>query len=194
MKPLVTLAKSGPLMLQERDGEFVIRINGLELMSTRRHVSESKMAQYAKGEVLIGGLGLCFTLRSVLATEAKRVVVAELYPAVVEWNRTYLKNADALDDPRVSIHLGDVGGVEGRFDAILLDVDNGPHALCDPKNAKLYDAKGIARFKGMLKPKGSLVVWAAGPDDAFVKALGRGGFEARTETSAGKVLFVARID
>ena len=195
MKPWKTLARDGALVLQERDGEHVLRSGGVELMSSRRHRSEAAMAAHAAGakRVLVGGLGLGFTLRAVLeAAPEARVVVAELSNAVVEWNRTLLHTA-SLDDARVTVHLGDVAEAEGRFDCILLDVDNGPAALSDPGNAKLYAPKGIARFKAMLKPRGVLVVWSAGPSRQFLQALGRAGFEASEQPSGAHTLFVARL-
>jgi len=196
VKPWKTLATEGELKLQERDGEHVIRSGGIELMSSRRSVSEEAMAKYAgtAKSVLIGGLGLGFTLRATLAhPKVEQVVVAELSPAVVEWNRTLLKRP-AMSDPRLTVHVGDVGSVVGRFDAILIDVDNGPHAVSHPMNSKLYGPAGIARFRGMLSPRGWLVFWAAGPgkEPAFVETLGRGGFDVTVEHVAGHTLFVAR--
>lgn len=194
VKPWKTLARDGALVLQERDGEYVIRTAGVgELMSSRRHRSEDAMAAYAAGckRVLIGGLGLGFTLRAVLEKSSAAVVVAELSPAVVEWNRTLL-GLEALNDPRVTVHVGDVAEAEGRFDAILLDTDNGPSGLSDPRNAKLYGPNGVARFRQMLKPRGLLVVWLARSEPAFAKTLGRGGFDVTEQTLAGHTLFVAR--
>ncbi|MBL8957963.1 MAG: hypothetical protein JNK82_44720 [Myxococcaceae bacterium] len=196
MKPWKTLAQSGVLKLQERDGELCIRSDGIELMSSRRSVSEQAMAKYATKakSVLIGGLGLGFTLGAVLEqTSAPEVVIAELSPAVVEWNRDILKRP-AMTDPRVRVHVGDVGKVTGNFDSILIDVDNGPRAVSHPGNSNLYTPKGIARFKGMLNPKGHLVFWAAGPgtEEGFVKILGRAGFETSLDHVAGHTLFVAR--
>jgi spermidine synthase len=189
MKPWVTIAKSGTLTLQRRDEEWVIRSNGVELMSSRRHGSETALAAYARGRTLIGGLGLGFTLQAV--STANEIVVAELDPAVVEWNRVHLKT-QRLDDPRVTVHVGDVAEAPGKYDAILLDVDNGPSALSDPRNAKLYGPAGISRFHAMLKLHGTLVVWSAGPDFQFVKRLGRGGFTVTVEPSGPHTLFVAR--
>src|SRR5689334_22373701 len=109
MKPWVTIGTAGPLVLQQRDDEFVIRSRGIELMSSRRHASEDAMAEYAVGKtrVLIGGLGLGFTLRAVLAKNVPNVMIAELEPAVVEWNRGPFGNAALLSDPRVHLHVGD---------------------------------------------------------------------------------------
>jgi spermidine synthase len=186
VKPLVTLAKSGALVLQQRDDEFVIRINGAELMSSKRRKSEVAMARFAKGRTLIGGLGLGFTLDAVTV---KDIVVAEIEPAVVEWNRTFIKTK-GLD--RCEIFLGDVFDAPGKYDSILLDVDNGPIAL-DARNTKLYTAQGVARFRAMLNPKGVLVVWSAGPEDAYVKRLGKGGFKVEQVHEGGHVIFVARL-
>lgn len=150
MKPTRLLDRSvtpegAPLTLHEHDGEFLIRVDGVELMSTRQHHSEERMAELACGDlrdtpaaaVLIGGLGLGFTLRETLrhvGTDA-RVVVAELVPAVIAWNRNpaYGLAADVIDDPRVEIVAGDVADLlqasRGRFDRIMLDVDNGASGL-----------------------------------------------------------------
>lgn len=197
MKPWVTLAREDALMLQERDGEFVIRSGGHVLMSSKRVRAERAMAKHAleADRVLVGGLGLGFTLRAVLDANPKaNVVVAELSKHVIAWNKGPLAHlhGDALRDKRVNVHPGDVTTADGRYDVILLDVDNGPSALSDPENARLYTNAGISRFRAMLKHRGVLVVWSAEPDVAFVKRLEKNRFETKVEHVAGQVLFVAR--
>jgi len=137
-------------------------------MSSRRHRSEDAMAKLAVNAttVLVGGLGLGFTLRAVLdQSRAKTVVVAELEPAIIEWNRTLLTHlhGDALNDPRVTVHEGDVLAVPGRFDAVLIDVDLGPSKLNDPRNATFYGPQGIARMQALLAPKGNARHLVGGP-------------------------------
>jgi spermidine synthase len=202
------------LILQERDSVFVIRSGGRELMSSARHQSEEEMTNVLKTlaarepVVLIGGLGLGYTARAALDRLPPKatVVVSEISTAVFEWNKTLLGHlaGTPLADPRLGVELEDVATViekgRGRFDAILLDVDNGPSALSTVKNQQLYEERAIAQIRRALKPNGVLVVWSAGPDDAFVRRLGRGGFDAKAERSLARVgstsahvLFVARL-
>lgn len=139
--------------------------------------------------VLIGGLGLGFTLRRVLELVGPdaRVDVAELVPEVVDWNRTYLRsvNGNLLDDPRVNIVMKDVLAVlasanAGHYDVILLDVDNGPPAsIVDPATNRLYGADGFAVISHALRKGGRAVFWSASPDPAFLKRLTKAGFQAR---------------
>lgn len=197
MKPWVTLARDGALVLQERDGEYVIRSGGHELMSSRRHQSEVAMAKHAAGSrrVLIGGLGLGYTLRAVLdGVPEANVLVAELSKAVIAWNKGPLAHlhGDALRDKRVNIHPGDVATADGRFDSVLLDVDNGPSALSDATNSKLYGPAGLSRLAQMLKARGTLVVWSASVDPAFIKRMGRAGFDVEVEPVDRFVLFVGK--
>jgi len=181
-----------PLTLHEHDGARSIRVGGVELMSTRQHHSEERLAELAceglrdrpRAAVLIGGLGLGFTLRETLRQVGPdaRVVVAELVPAVVAWNRdpAYGLAADVIDDPRVEIVVGDVSellrGSRGRFDAIMLDVDNGPAAVSAAANGRLYLATGLGAARAALKPGGRLAVWSAGDDPAFAAAMEEAGF------------------
>lgn len=202
MKPQVVLKCSTTpdgkeLVLYERDGVFTIRVDGFELMSSRAHGSEEDMASLVITEVaeerphiLVGGLGMGYTLRAVLDVlpARARVTVAELLPEIVDWNREHLAAlADSpLDDPRVELVIDDVsriiGSRPGTFDAILLDVDNGPAALTDRRNARLYVADGLSLIKRSLRPGGVLGVWSAGPDRGYEQALRRAGFRFRVET------------
>jgi spermidine synthase len=206
-----------PMTLHEHDGALMIRIDGVELMSTRQHHSEEKLAelacagigkQSAGGRVLIGGLGLGFTLRTALENVGSdaEVVVVELMPAVIRWNQTpeYRLGADAMADPRVEVVAGDVADVlkksRGRFDAIILDVDNGASGLTVAANSRLYSAAGLAMIRAALKPTGCLAVWSANPDPAFVERMGQCGFtvtveRARTHPTGGSwnSLFIGRI-
>lgn len=219
MKPWEVLARApapegGEFVLHHRDGEFVIRVRGQELMSSRVHGSEEEMARLAAAalggvanpRVLIGGLGLGYTLRATLNAlgSGAQVVVAELVEAIVEWNRGPLAPlADRpLNDPRVRVEIGDVRRVirsASPWHAILLDVDNGPAALTRASNADLYDTPGLAAAHAALAPGGVLVVWSAGPDERFTAKLIQAGFLAQTHAvHAGKgrgtrhTLFVAR--
>jgi spermidine synthase len=205
-----------PMTLHEHDGAFMIRIDGVELMSTRQHHSEELLAELACGHlrtgtpgacVLIGGLGLGFTLRAALQhlPADAAVVVVELMPAVVEWNRDpeYGLGADAMADPRVDVVTGDVADVlrksRRRFDAVILDVDNGASGLTTAANGRLYSVAGLAAAKAALKPRGCLAVWSAGDDPAFVQRMGQCGFDvvverARTHSGGGSrnSLFIGR--
>ena len=181
MRPLELLAETrtpdGTLLsLTRRDREYIILAAGKPLMSSRMHGSEQALATFgcrnlpAEGaRVLVGGLGMGFTLRAtldVLPCDGS-IIVAELIPAVVEWNRGPLGPlaGHPLKDTRVSVALGDVGAAmrarAGGFDAILLDVDNGPDAFTATGNASLYDNAGIAAARDALRPGGTLAVWSA---------------------------------
>ena len=179
------------LALFEHDGDYVIRVNGLELMSTRRHHSEDALAELAcaplreraGAQVLIGGLGLGFTLQAALRLLApdSRVVVAEIVEAVIAWNRNpeYRLAADALRDPRVEVCHDDVARVlernKGAFDAIMLDVDNGADPLTTAGNERLYRSDGIEVAVTALRPGGRLAYWSADDDPGFASALRRAG-------------------
>jgi len=201
MRPFKTLHSTTTpdgtrLSLHHRDGDYFIHLDGEELMSTRRTGSESALATLAwkaldkrkHPRFLIGGLGFGYTLRAVLEALPARaeVVVAEIYPSVVEWNREHLEplHRRTLEDKRVTIRNTDVWNLLGdrqSFDAILLDVDNGPSAWCLGTNGRLYDRKGLQRIRASLTPGGVLAVWSAYEDAAFLKRLGKGGFSARVE-------------
>ncbi len=181
------------ISLWRRGDEIVVRAGGADLMSNRCHGSEDALAELgcaglpAAPVVLVGGLGMGFTLRAALAVlpPGARVVVAEIFPAVVEWLRGPIGRGDLLDDPRVSVEPRDAAEVlresEARFDAVLLDADNGPAALTIPGNVRLYSRAGLAAAHRALRPGGRLAVWSAGDDTAFTARLHRAGFAARAE-------------
>lgn len=217
LRDQATTPDGSPMTLHEHDGVFMIRVNGVELMSTRQHHSEERLAELAcdqiraeasGAKVLIGGLGLGFTLRAALKQLGPNatVIVVELMPAVIQWNRApeYGLGADALVDPRVEIITGDVADVlkasRGGFDAIILDVDNGASGLTAAANGRLYSATGLSMARSALKPGGCLAVWSADADPAFVQRMGQSGFtvrveRARTHPTGGSwnSLFIGRI-
>jgi spermidine synthase len=183
------------LILARRGDEWVVREGGRVLMSSRVHGSEEALAAFALERVqhpravLIGGLGLGFTLRATLdrvGPEA-RVIVAEMVPELVAWNRGPVADLAGrpLDDPRVRLQMGDVAAriAEARsaYDAILLDVDNGPSALNHVANGALYDNKGIRRCRDALRAGGVLAVWSAGTDARYVERLERAGFDVQVQ-------------
>jgi spermidine synthase len=181
------------LSLYQRGGEFSIRIEGREVMNSAVHESEEALAERAlvriagrpRPRVLIGGLGMGFTAAAALRTLGAegRVVVAELVPAVIQWNRGPLGEPAGrpLQDPRVTVREGDVASFllkERRtYDAILLDVDNGPEDLTRRGNHWLYTESGLEAAAEALRTEGVLAVWSAGPDRAFSRRLRRAGFE-----------------
>ncbi|MEK6611872.1 MAG: hypothetical protein AABZ29_03705 [Gemmatimonadota bacterium] len=222
MKPFRRLGEAvapdgSVLALFEHDGAYVIRVNGVELMSTRRHHSEDRLAdlvcrplQEQRGaRVLIGGLGLGFTLKAalrVLAPDA-RVVVAEIVGEVIDWNRNpdYPLASAALRDPRVELCHDDVALVlqrhRGAFDAIMLDVDNGADPLTTSGNAQLYRPVGIHLAAAALRPAGRLAYWSAVDDRDFEASLRHAGLsvkvtQVRAHATSGPwhTLFVARAD
>ena len=202
------------LTLHHRDGDFFIYLDGEELMSTRATGSEELLAELACRElatldgprILIGGLGFGYTLRAALALLPPRakVLVAEILPAVVDWNRTHLDaiHRQGLEDSRVEIRTGDVWNLlDGRagLDAILLDVDNGPSAWCLDSNSRLYSPQGLQQIHRSLAAGGMLAIWSAYSDDAFVKRLAKSGFavtvervRARGRKGARHTIFLAR--
>ncbi|MDQ3282531.1 MAG: spermidine synthase [Acidobacteriota bacterium] len=181
----------GEMRLHQRGTEFSIRVGGYELMNSRVHGSEDALASLVCSRrecrgvrILIGGLGMGFTLAAVLqhVDAQSQVVVSELVPAVVAWHRGPLAHVSggALDDPRVQVREIDVARVmreerEG-FDAILLDVDNGPAGLTSKANDWLYSAPGLQAARAALRKRGLLAVWSAGADPAFTRRLQHAGF------------------
>ncbi|CAN5260551.1 hypothetical protein BH09PSE2_BH09PSE2_17170 [soil metagenome] len=179
----------GELRLMRRGDEFSIMAGAIELMNSRLSGSEEALATLAierlhgrpDPQVLIGGLGLGFTLRATLARVGPqaKVTVAELVPAVVRWARGPLAQVfdGCLDDPRVTVAEADVGqliaSAAGAYDLILLDVDNGPEGLIRPANDALYDDRGLAAARAALRPGGLLAVWSSAPNARFSKALAR---------------------
>ncbi len=184
----------GELRLYQRGDEFSIKIVGRgELMNSRVHGSEVALAEHtcarlqgrSNPRLLIGGLGMGFTLAAALRQvgDQAQVVVAELVPAVVAWNRGPLGELTGhpLQDPRVTVREGDVARVikaeQQAYDAILLDVDNGPEGLTRKENDRLYSINGLNAAYAALRPQGVLAVWSAGPDKAFMQRLRKVGFE-----------------
>jgi len=200
-----TVSPDGSVMkLIRRGDEYLILVNGAILMSNRMHGSEEALATFAfqrmrtlaRPSVLIGGLGMGFTLRATLdlLPSDAAVVVAELVPAVVEWNRGPLGPVakHPLKDKRVRVETGDVAVTLssrlGQFDAVLLDVDNGPAALTDSNNAGLYDSRGIAAAHASLKKTGVLAIWAAKEDRKFKQRLRDGGFHVQVQRPRGLLI------
>ena len=181
------------LRLMQRGAEFSMRLGQNELMSSRLSGSEEALATLAcrrieavkSPHILIGGLGMGFTLRAALAVLGSdaRIMVAELVPAVIAWARGPMADifGDSLDDPRASIREADVVDViashDSAFDAILLDVDNGPEGLIRKANDALYDLKGLNAIRRALRPGGVLAVWSSGPNPLFSKRLRAAGFD-----------------
>jgi spermidine synthase len=182
----------GQLRLMQRGAEFSIMLGDVELMNSRVSGSEEALATLAcrrikdrrRPDVLIGGLGMGFTLRAALAElhPDARVVVSELIPEVVAWARGPMAEVfgRSLADPRVSIREGDVvpliRSARLVYDAILLDVDNGPEGLTREANDRLYDAQGLSAARTALRPGGVLAVWSSAPDGSFVRRLRQAGF------------------
>ncbi|WP_087002199.1 spermidine synthase [Rhizobium sullae] len=184
--------EGGELRLKQRGSEFSIMLGSNELMNSRLSGSEEALAtlsyerikDHKRPKVLIGGLGMGFTLRAALAVlpADAEVVVAELVPAVVAWARGPMAEVfkGCLGDPRVLIHQGDVGetirSARASFDAILLDVDNGPEGLTRKSNDRLYDFNGLRASRNALHPGGILAVWSSSPDPSFTRRLRDAGF------------------
>lgn len=201
MKPLERLGDAltpngTPITLYRHDGAYLIKADGVELMSTRRHLSEDRLAQVAceplrdapNARVLIGGLGLGFTLREALRVlrHDAQVVVAELLAEVIAWNANpdYALSADAMADARVTIVHDDVVNVLRKnpkgFDAIMLDTDNGPDGMLMSENAHLYHLLGIEATVKALRDIGIIAYWSVGDDPRFVDSLQR--MKLRIET------------
>ncbi|ETI63890.1 spermidine synthase [Sphingobium sp. C100] len=180
------------LKLYRRGGDFMIVLERNELMSSRMSGSEKQLALMtierltgrAAPRLLIGGYGMGFTLRAALGAldATARLTVAELVPEIIQWARGPMAElaAGCLDDPRVTLVLDDVVTViaagRGSYDAILLDVDNGPDGLTAAANDRLYSGHGLETARAALKPGGILAIWSAGSDDAFTRRLRGAGF------------------
>ena len=203
-----TIAPDGAVLkLVRRGDEYLILTDGAVLMTSRMHGSEEALATLAcegmrgrkQARALIGGLGMGFTLRATLdlLPADATVVVAELVPAVVEWNRGPLGAlaGHPLKDERVRVETEDVAETlrsagrsgSGQFDAVMLDVDNGPDAFTAANNARLYDERGIAVVRAALKTGGVLAVWAVREDRKFVERLRKGGFDVEVRRVRGRL-------
>jgi spermidine synthase len=181
------------LRLMRRGAEFSMMLGQNELMNSRLSGSEEALATLAcrrieavkRPHLLIGGLGMGFTLRAALAVlgPEARIVVAELVPAVIAWAKGPMAGifGDSLGDPRTNIRSADVIEViqshPSAFDAILLDVDNGPEGLIRKANDALYDIKGLKAIRRSLRPGGVAAVWSSGPNALFSKRLRDAGFD-----------------
>ena len=205
MKPWETLAAAttpdgGRFELRRRDGNYVIQADGYDLMTSYEHGSEDAMMSLACPRpredacILIGGLGMGYTLAATLdlLPPGGSVVVSELVPEVVEWNRGPLGPlaGHPLDDPRTDLIVGEVADVirdsKSRFDAVLLDVDYGVDSLTRAHNSCLYTAEGLAAAHRSLRPDGALAIWSAGRDRTFESRLRAAGFTASTHPIRGR--------
>ena len=206
MNPWIKIASAAvpgsdtELTLAQRDDDFAIRVAGLpgDLMNSRMHHSEEALAELActrlgkieNARILIGGLGMGFTLAAALRTvpESAEVIVAELVPAVVEWNRGLLGQCAGrpVEDGRTRVHLGDVADLikhhAEQFDAILLDVDNGPEAMTSSDNLWLYSTGGLTKIYEKLRPEGIVAIWSARADQLFTIRLKKTGFNVQLRT------------
>lgn len=190
----------GELTLKQRGDDFVIGLTGEpgELMTSRVHSSELALAELGcahingleNAQVLVGGMGMGFTLAAALkaTTPSAEVHVAELVPEIIEWNKGSLGECAGrpLDDSRAKVHVGDVADLfktKSNYDAILLDVDNGPEAFTHDDNGNLYAMDSLRSIHQSLKPKGVLAVWSAWYDPDFIKKLNKANFKnARFES------------
>jgi spermidine synthase len=205
------------LTLSKCNEDFAIRISGIrgDLMNRRRHHSEEALAELAcarpgavdDARVLVGGLGIGFTLAAALrmVPQSAEVIVAELMPAVVDWNRGPLGQCAGrpVEDCRTHLHVGDVADFvrrpAGKFDAILLDVDNGPEAMTAADNEWLYSSAGLRQVYEALRPEGVTAIWSARVDRRFTSQLKKAGFvvqlrtvRARPGKGSRHTIFIAR--
>jgi spermidine synthase len=200
MKPRVKIdiartPDGGEMTLYQHGRDFSITINGQDLMLSRQHESELELARlgcahltdHKAPSILIGGLGMGYTLRQALDMLSVRaqVVVSELLEAVAKWNRDFLGelNGQPLGDERVDLRMGDIVELisrsRSRFDAILLDIDNGPREMTDSGNRRLYGSEGIQACRRALGKQGCLAVWSAEPSKKFEQLLMNCGFHVR---------------
>ena len=200
MKPRVKIATArtpdgGVMVLYQHDRNFTIEIDGDDLMLSRHNESELELARLGCAHlagrkapsILIGGLGMGYTLRQALdmLSPDAEVVVGELMSTVVEWNREFLGelNGQPLADERVELKTGNIVEIisrsKNRFDAILLDIDNGPSAMTYSGNSRLYGYEGIVSCRNALRKKGCLAVWSAGPSKEYEQLLMRCDFHVR---------------
>ncbi len=200
MKPQIKLATTqtpdgGEMDLYQHDQDFSIKINGIQLMSSRQHESELALARLGcihisrrtAPHVLIGGLGMGYTLRQTLEMlgDDGKVIVGELLPDVLEWNQGFLKelNGKSIEDERTEIKIGDIFQLlissADSFDAILLDIDNGPSAMTDTGNHQLYTQAGIEVCRSALRKGGTLSIWSAEPSQEFEQLLISCGFQVK---------------
>ena len=190
----------GELRLSQRGDDFSIHLKGVrgELMNSRVHSSELALAELGcahiqgkeNAKVLVGGLGMGFTLAAALkaVSTSSRVVVAELVPEVIEWNKGPLGECAGrpLDDDRVQLHGGDVAELfytcQATYDAVLLDVDNGPEGFTHTDNNNLYSTESLQAIRQTLRPGGVLAIWSAWHDPEFSRQLKKAGFKVKTKT------------
>ncbi len=189
------------LTLVSHGRDFIIMIGRGELMSSRMQFSEEQLAELTMERVgnpapriLIGGYGMGYTLRAAMARMGPdgRAVVADLVPEIIEWARDPMAamTGQSLSDPRVEIEIADVAdmitdaseGFTAPYDAILLDVDNGPDGLVRKENDRIYSRPGLARAREALRPGGVLAIWSAAPDPSFVRRLKGAGFDVEELT------------
>lgn len=220
MKPRIKIAESvtpdgSPMALYEHDGAYSISLKGQELMHSKAMASElllgklgvERLGKDSSGRVLIGGLGLGFTLRGVLDRVGPdvQVDVVELLPKVVEWNREYLRgiNGALLDDPRVNVIEQDVvetiyKGASHSYNAMILDVDNGPTGMVKASNDSLYSHRGLRAVRKLLRAGGRAAYWSAGTDPHFkarMEAVGMrvGEIPARVHERAKRAAYVVYV-
>ena len=182
------------LELFTKEGEYLVNVDGKELMSSYCHVSEDALATIsrrcttvARPEILIGGLGLGFTLAAYIKEfgDGAELSIVEKSPDIIHWYNTYTKrnSIGELDDSKVNFICSDISqyNPEKRFDIIALDVDNGPEAICGVNNATLYDRPGLDRLYKQLNPQGTLLLWSAFDSQSYVDDARAAGFEVTTE-------------
>lgn len=200
MKPWKVIAKEDKWTLRCRGEEYLVQEEGRVLFSSRRHGSEQELARLACArfsgggpKVLVGGLGFGFTLRAVLDVlpVGARVVVSERSPSLVEWSRGPVAPlAEApLEDSRVEVVVGDLQRLlakhRGAFDAMVMDLEQGPWVASPLAHANLYDVGGLSSMRASLRKGGRLALWAAGPEAGFLKRLRDAGFEPGVEKTGG---------